>query len=146
MACTGLVGGTTEQSCIFPDLLCYYQWYETLSNCLHHTSAVPQPFLLLMGANLAQAGCLFWKCSFWPVPTWLAVQRSRAVFFLTIYYSINDMKHFWNVSITLQLCHIYFCCSLLPIWLKMDVYTINDMMHFRTFHITPHPALVCFQP
>ena len=27
-------------------------------NCLHHTSAVPQPFLLLVGANLALAGVL----------------------------------------------------------------------------------------
>ena len=27
-------------------------------NCLHYTSAVPQPFLLLIAANLAQAGCL----------------------------------------------------------------------------------------
>ena len=27
-------------------------------NCLHHTSAVPQPFLLLNGANLALAGFL----------------------------------------------------------------------------------------
>ena len=27
-------------------------------NCLHHTSAVPQPFLLLIAANLALTGCL----------------------------------------------------------------------------------------
>ena len=27
-------------------------------SCLHHTSAVPQPFLLLIAANLALAGCL----------------------------------------------------------------------------------------
>ena len=26
-------------------------------NCLHHTSSVPQPFLLLIAANLAEAGC-----------------------------------------------------------------------------------------
>ena len=25
MVCAGLVGGTTEQSCIFPDLTCYYK-------------------------------------------------------------------------------------------------------------------------
>ena len=30
MACAGLVGGTTEKSCIFTDLTCYYQWYEIL--------------------------------------------------------------------------------------------------------------------
>ena len=28
MACADLVGGTTEQRCIFPDLIWYYQWYE----------------------------------------------------------------------------------------------------------------------
>ena len=89
MACAGLVRGTKEQSFIFPDLIWYYQWYETLPNCLHHTSAVPQPFLLLIAANLAQAGCLRWKWSLWPVPTWLAVQKSKAVFLLTLYDSIK---------------------------------------------------------
>ena len=57
---------------------------------------MPQPFLLLIAANLSQAGCLGWKWSLWPVPTWLEVQRSKAVFFLTLYESINDMKCFQN--------------------------------------------------
>ena len=35
MACADLVAGTTEQSCIFPDLIWYYQLYETLLKCLH---------------------------------------------------------------------------------------------------------------
>ena len=43
-ACAGLVGSTTEQSCIFPDLIWYYQWYEIIQRFLHHTSAVLQPF------------------------------------------------------------------------------------------------------
>ena len=30
------------------------------------------------------------------MPTWLAVQQSKAVFFLTLYDSINYMKHFRN--------------------------------------------------
>ena len=30
MACAGLVGGAMDQSYIFPDLICYYQLYETL--------------------------------------------------------------------------------------------------------------------
>ena len=58
MVCVGLVGGTTEQKCIFPDIIWYYQLYETLQRCLHRTSAVPQPFFLLMAANLALAGFL----------------------------------------------------------------------------------------
>ena len=57
MASANFVGGTTEKRCIFPGLICYYQWCETLPNCLYHTSAVPQPFLLLIAANLALAGC-----------------------------------------------------------------------------------------
>ena len=67
-----------------------------LRNCLHHTSAVPQPFWLLIAANLALAGCLGWKWSLWSVPAWLEVQRSKYVFFLILYDSINDMKHFQN--------------------------------------------------
>ena len=58
MACAGLVGGTTEQSCLFPVLICYYKLYELLSNYLHSTLALSQPFLLLIAANLAQAGFL----------------------------------------------------------------------------------------
>ena len=85
-------------------------------NCLHHTSAVPQPFLLLVAANLALAGFLGWKWRLWSVPTWLEVQRSKDVFFLTLYDSINDMTYFLNVCITPQPCHRNFCCSLLPIW------------------------------
>ena len=116
MACAGLVCGTPEQVCCFTELICYYQWYETLLNCLHHTSAVPQPFLLLIAANLTLAGCLGSKWSLWPVPSWLVMQQSKSVFLLTLYNSIIDMKNFWTVFITPQLCHSHFCCWLLPIW------------------------------
>ena len=44
--------------------------------------------------TIAQAGFLGWKCSLWPVPAWLEVQRSKYVFFLSLYDSINDMKYF----------------------------------------------------
>ena len=94
MACADLVGGTTEQSCLFPDLVLKYQWYETLPNSFHHTSALPQPFLLLISANLALAGCLDWKWSLWPVLTWLVVQRSKCVF--SWLYMIVSM--IWNTS------------------------------------------------
>ena len=49
-----------------------------------------------MAANLALAG--FWglKWSLWPVPIWLEVQLIKAVFSLTLYASINDMKHLRN--------------------------------------------------
>ena len=66
-------------------------------------------------ANLALAGFLGWKLSLWPVPAWLAVQRSKAIFFLTLHVSTKDMKYFWSVSIIPQPCHSHFCCWLLPI-------------------------------
>ena len=115
-ACANLVVGRTEQWYLFTAIIWYYKWYETLPNCLHYTSAEPKPCLLLMVANFAPAGCLGWKWSLWPVPDWLALQRSKAVFFLTLYDSINDMKHFWTVCITPYPCHSHFCCWLLPIW------------------------------
>ena len=99
--------------------------HRVISNCLHHTSAVPQLFLLLIAANLALAGFWDWKWSLWPVPTWLAVQRMKAVFFLILYDSINDMKHFWTFCITPQPCHSHFCCWLLPIWPYLDVWAEN---------------------
>ena len=125
MACADLVGSTTEQSCIFTDIIWYYQGYETLPKNLHHNSAVPQPFLLFIAANLTYAGCLGWRWSLCPVPYWLAVQRSKAVFFLILYDSINDMKQFWNVCIKPQPCHIHYCCWLLPIFPKLDFWAEN---------------------
>ena len=90
-----------------------------------HTLAVPQPFLLLIAANLALTGFLGWKGSLWPVLTWLAVQRSKAVFLLALYVSINYMKIFVNICITTQPCHSHFCCWLLPIWPKLDFWAEN---------------------
>ena len=126
MACADLVGSATEQSCILPHLIWWYQWYETLITCLHYTSDVPHPFLLLIAANLSLAGLLGWKWSLWPVPTWLAVQRSKDVFFLILYDSINDMKLFRNVCIAPQPCHIHLCCWLLSIWLKLNFWAENE--------------------
>ena len=117
MACSDLVGGITEKSCIFPDLTCNYQWYELLLNYMHHTSTVPQPFLLLMAANLALPWFLGWQLSLWPVPAWLGVQQRKYVLFLTLHVSISDMKHFWTFCITTKPWHSHFCCWWLPIWL-----------------------------
>ena len=56
------------------------------------------------------------KWRLWPMPAWLAVQRNKAVFFLTFYDSSNDMKLLWTLCITPQPCHSHLCCWLLPIW------------------------------
>ena len=78
-----------------------------------------------MAANLALAGFLGWKWSLWPTPTWLAVQRSKDVFLLTLNVSINYMKHFWTVCIKPHPCHSHFCCWLLPIWPYLDFWAEN---------------------
>ena len=57
---------------------------------------MPQPFLLLIAANLALAGVLGRKWSLWPVPAWLEVQQSKYVLFLMLYDSIDDINHFEN--------------------------------------------------
>ena len=58
MACADLVSGTTEQRCLFPDLISSHELYETLLIFLHHTPAVPQSFLMLIAAILGLAGFL----------------------------------------------------------------------------------------
>ena len=94
MACSGLVGSTTDQSCIFTDLILNYQWYETLLKIFHHTSAVPQPFLLLIAPNLALAGCLGWKWSSWPVPACLKYNGKK----LSFYWPYMIVSIIWNTS------------------------------------------------
>ena len=91
-------------------------------NFLHYTSAMPQPFLLLIAANLALAWFLGWKWRLWRAPTWLVVQRIKAAFFMTLHVIINDMKYLRTVCIKPQPCHSQFCCWLLPIWPKLDVW------------------------
>ena len=81
-----------------------------------HLSHATAMILMFIAANFILAGFLGWTRSLWPVPDWLAVQRSKAVFFLFLYDSINDMKDFWTVWITPQTCHSHFWCWLLPIW------------------------------
>ena len=65
MACAGLVGGTTEQSCIFSwpymNVSMIWNTFEMSASHLscataifvidHHTSALPQPLLLLIAAK-----------------------------------------------------------------------------------------------
>ena len=78
-----------------------------------------------MAANLALAEFLGWNWSLWPVPTWLAVQQSKAVFLITLYDIMNNMKYLQTFSITPQPCHSHFCYQLLPIWPKLDSWAEN---------------------
>ena len=91
-----------------------------ISNTSETVSITPKPchshfccWLLPIWPMLA---FLSWKWISWSVLAWLAVQRRKAVFFLTLYDSINDMKSLWAVCITPQPCHSHFYCWLLPIW------------------------------
>ena len=69
---------------------------------------MPHPFLFLITDNLALDGFLGWWWSLWLLPTWLALHWSKAVFFLTLYYSINGMKQFSTVWIKPHSCHSHF--------------------------------------
>ena len=55
------------------------------------------------------------------MPTWLAVQQSKAVFFLTLFDSSNDTKHCLTVCITPHPFHSLFffvdCCQFDPSWI-----------------------------
>ena len=134
MACAGLVGGTTEQSCIFYYLKWYYYWYKIILNCLNYTSAMPQPFLLLIAANLTHAGYSGWKWSLWPVPIWLAVQPSKAVFFLILYDTITYMKRFWTSWFTpsgVTAIFVVDCCQFGPNWmigLKLELLACTGLV------------------
>ena len=80
------------------------------------TSAVPQPFLLLITANLAQAG--FWAENWAYGLCRLGWRYSGSELYFSWPYMIVSM--IWNtsetVSITPQPCHSHFCCWWLPIW------------------------------
>ena len=65
------------------------------------------------------------KMELMPYAGLFVVQRSKAVFFLTLYDSINDMKLFQTVCITPQPCHSHFFCLLLPIWPKLNFWAEN---------------------
>ena len=58
MACANLVGVTTEKLCILLTVYDSINYMKQLLTFLNHTSAVPQLFLLLIAANLGQAGFL----------------------------------------------------------------------------------------
>ena len=116
MACADLVGVTTEQTCLFawPHMIVSMIWNTSKLSALHLSHATV--IFVVDCCQLGLAGFLGWKWSLLPVPNWLAVQLIKDVFLLTLYDSINDMKHFWTACITPQPCNSHFCCWLLPIW------------------------------
>ena len=82
------------------------------------------------------------------MPTWLVVQRSKAVFLLTLYDSINDMKQFQINSITPQPCHSHFvvdCCQLVPnlmFGLKMELMACSELVGGTIDQICHIPDLI----
>ena len=68
------------------------------------------------------------------MPTWLAVQQSKAVFFLTLYVSINDSTH-PKISVSLlspaTATLVVDCCQFGPSWifgLKMELMACADLV------------------
>ena len=94
-----------------------YMIVSMIWNTSKNFSITPQPchshFLLLIDVNLALAVFLGWKLALMASAGGTTEQRC---ILMTLYECINDMKYFWNVSITTQLCYSHFCCWLLPIW------------------------------
>ena len=68
------------------------------------------------------------------MPTWLAVQRSKSVFFLTLYDSINDMNTSELSASHLSRATAIFvvdCCQFGPSWmfgLKMELMACADLV------------------
>ena len=110
----------------------YFSWPYILASIIWNTSELSASDLICATA-ICVVECLefgpSWmfglKWSWWLVPTWLEVQRSKAVFFLTLYNIINDMKYFRNCLHHTSADHSHFCCWLLPIWPKLDVSAEN---------------------
>ena len=98
--------------------------------------------VLLIAANLAPAGFLGWKWSLWPVLVWLVLQRSKAVFFLTLYDSINEMKHSRNclhyTSTLPQTIFVVDGCQFGPSWMF-----IISMIWNTSELSTSHQILPC---
>ena len=59
------------------------------------------------------------------MPTWLVVQRMKAVFLMTLYVNINDMNYFRINTIAPQPCHSHVCCVLLQIWPMVVIWAEN---------------------
>ena len=82
------------------------------------------------------------------MPTWLAVQRSKVVFFLIIYDSINDISYFRSVCITHQPCYSHFCddcCQFVPSWmfgLEMELMACADLVAGTTEQNCLFPDLI----
>ena len=93
----------------------YFSWpYMILSmiwkplNCLHHISAVPQPFLLLMHVWAENGAYGLCRLGLW-------YNRAKLYF----YWTCMILSMIWNtseMSVLHLTCHSHFCCWLLPIW------------------------------
>ena len=83
------------------------------------------------------------------MPTWLDVQRRKAVLLLTLNVSINDMKHFESVCIHLSCATAIFfldCCQFGPNWifgLKMEVMVCAGLVGGTTEQSCLFPGLIC---
>ena len=62
-------------------------------NFLHYTSAIPQPFLLMIAAKFLSSWIFGLNMELIACAALVGEQQSKAVIFLTLNSSINDMKH-----------------------------------------------------
>ena len=109
-------------------------------NCLNYTSAVPQPFLLLIAANLIVAWCLGWKWAYNMCRIGWRVNRSKLYFswpdmiFLMIWYTSKMSALHLSRSTSI---FVVDCCQIGPNWifgLKMELMACANLVGGTTNH------------
>ena len=82
------------------------------------------------------------------MPAWLALQRSKAVFLLTLYDSINDIKYLKRAALHLSPATAIFvvgCCQFGPSWifgLKMELMACAGLVGGTTEQSCLFPDLI----
>ena len=82
------------------------------------------------------------------MPDWLVLQQSKAVFFLTLYDSINDMKYYKLSPSHLSRATAIFvvdCCQFGPSWifgLKMELMAYSGLVGGTTEQSCIFPDLI----
>ena len=107
MACAGLVGGTTEQGYLFPELICYYKWYEILL-IFFELQLSPATAIFVVYWCLFGPSCIFGqKMELMACAVLVGGTTEQGCLFRNLYVIINDMKNFWYFCITTQPCRTY---------------------------------------
>ena len=135
----GVLKQTREKTTpLFPGHIYSYPLKETLPNSLHHTSAVPQPFLLLIAANLDLAGFLDWNGAYGLIRLGWRFHNAKLSFY-SPYIKVSMIWNTYEIS-ALHLSpataiFVVDCCQFGPSWilgLKMKLMTCSGLVDGTT--------------